>query len=462
MHQECQADYNALRRQLKALDRFNGDPARWQALLERLVSDTKLPSSPDGTYVVLLQGGPCEPPVPVVAGELIVGIDADRADEVDQILAKFRFAPVDSTEAELEVLPIVRRYRSDPLDVDLLPAIAEVKRQVPTAQISPNSLRVMNVVTKSKSGAEPACCFPDPVVSEVDCENGNSPYVIVLDTGKFLDGHRADWLKDVGGDDDPRLDEKGYLNLSAGHGTFIAGVVRQVCSPAWVDVKQVLGQTGFAQDSDLATEIGLAGEKLRNHDGGGVINISLGWDEHEDAPPGVEQALRDLPPRVVVVGAAGNVNSGKKVYPAAFSEQLDYVVAVASLDRHGLPSTWSNRGDWINFSAIGEGIVSTYLEGREKAGSSAEDDPYDPEPDVWVGPRPWAVWSGTSFAAPQISARIAEILAQNQELSAAAAVQALRDQIDEGAELPGFGLPLPQPENLSVVQEPTRDDAPQP
>ena len=64
---------------------------------------------------------------------------------------------------------------------------------------------------------------------------------------------------------------------------------------------------------------------------------------------------------------------------------------------------WSSHGDWVTCSAVGEGIVSTFVKGEEDQERFGDDDVYpeDPERDSW------AVWSGTSFAAPQIAAHIA-------------------------------------------------------
>lgn len=479
----CPANYNALLRQLRALDRFKNNPGLWHGLLERLVAEEvgavgDLHEVEDGrSRIALLSDDRCEPPVPVVAGEIIVRSDSNEGlTAAADLLRELGFEPADKEgNAAAQDQPVhyeeaqglvIGRFQATRREVDLLAAIDAINGLAPDGQrvaAAPNSLRAMNVVTKSKSGAEPACCHPEWLqVEDVEDAAGPPPTVIVLDTGKFLDGHREDWLEGVGGHPDPRTDPGGYLNLSAGHGTFIAGVIRQVCREASIEVRKVISAAGFVKDSDLAAAIARAGKDLP--ESGGVINLSLGSEDFGDVPPPeIERTLNGLPEKVIVVAAAGNTDSGKKVYPAAFSETHKQIVAVASLDGAGSPSTWSNRGDWVTFSAIGEGIVSTYLEGNERRGSSADDDPYDPEPDVWVGPKPWAVWTGTSFAVPQVSACLAKILTENPELNATDAVQELKQRIGEGSRLPGFGFPLPPADNLFFVQEPTRDDdGPQP
>jgi hypothetical protein len=76
---------------------------------------------------------------------------------------------------------------------------------------------------------------------------------------------------------------------------------------------------------------------------------------------------------------------------------------------------------------VGEGVVSTYVEGRE----SPE---LDLQPDTY-GPNPWAFWSGTSFAAPQVAGAVARL---RQEGSASVS-QALRDLLASGRPLLGYG-----------------------
>jgi hypothetical protein len=66
-----------------------------------------------------------------------------------------------------------------------------------------------------------------------------------------------------------------------------------------------------------------------------------------------------------------------------------------------VPSTWSKRGSWIDVSTLGQGIISSYVEGTEA------DDTDDDFADTWSGTDPIAVWTGTSFAAPRVAAAIA-------------------------------------------------------
>lgn len=128
-------------------------------------------------------------------------------------------------------------------------------------------------------------------------------------------------------------------------------------------------------------------------------------------------------PDVLVVAAAGNDGDTRPCWPAAFPE----VVAVAGLRPDLSASDWSNRGGWVSCSAVGEGVVSTYVEGHKRS------------PDTGIttrfGPDPWACWTGTSFAAPQIAGAVARISAA----SGCTPRQALSTVLAGARAIPGFG-----------------------
>lgn len=473
----CPANFNALRRQNRVMDRFQNRSGRWDPLLESLAEGrpkqgTSVPTALDQKAeagdstvreygITLLDNGYGRPRVPVVAGEILVSAPTpDLRDAVAPLLEDYGFAFVDRDDAQPcgEEGRSVGLFRAQHPEADLKGAIdaalASRELRERDIRVAPNTLMAMNIVTKSKSGAEPACCHPDPHESQAEDGNTDQGLVVVIDTGKFLDGHAADWLKGVTGDPDPRLGPNGYLNLSAGHGTFVAGVIRQVRPDTRIHVIHAINRDGFGPDTGVANAIDKARELIG--DGHGVINLSIGDPTYRDIPPPeIEAALSRLSDRIAVVGAAGNENSGLAVFPAA----LERVIGVASLNRYGQPSHWSNRADWVEFSAIGEGVVSTYLEGEEQPGTGDPADPYDPEPDIWVGPTPWAVWTGTSFAAPQIAARLAEILA-TEKGTVDEAKATLRKQIAEegGGEVPKFGMAMKKPGPLMIAQEPTRPE----
>ena len=58
------------------------------------------------------------------------------------------------------------------------------------------------------------------------------------------------------------------------------------------------------------------------------------------------------------------------------------------------PAPWSSHGDWVAFSTPSEAVLSMYADLSYVPGGVPETDPY-------------ALWSGTSFGAPQIAGAVA-------------------------------------------------------
>ncbi len=296
----------------------------------------------------------------------------------------------------------------------------------------------------AKGGDSPEATRNDPGTMTVG-KGEQTALIVVIDTGLDELGHgRKDlWLRDVGveepGDYDP-LDEvppfgqnpaKPMLDLAAGHGTFVAGTIRRVDDAANVVVLRALDTEGIGGEDMVATAICRAAEifKREEHGGRGVLNLSLGMETIDDLPPmAIERALQELPPDVVVVAAAGNEPSRRPLWPAASKR----VIAVAGLCDNLQPSSWSNRGAFVDFSTRAEGIVSTFVTGEETPR------PDQPPPDTFPAYQPYsyAAWTGTSFAAPQVSARIARYMADQPDQPAGEAVHRLRR---DGTYLPEWG-----------------------
>jgi subtilisin family serine protease len=135
-------------------------------------------------------------------------------------------------------------------------------------------------------------------------------------------------------------------------------------------------------------------------DGAPVLNLSLGCRSIDDQPPLAFEAALDAideitegrePP--VLVAAAGNFGDSVPVWPAASRR----VLSVAALTAQMTPAEWSSRGVWVDVSCVGEGIVSTFVHGDEDPELGGQDH---------YGADPWALWTGTSFAAPQVAGTI--------------------------------------------------------
>ncbi len=181
-----------------------------------------------------------------------------------------------------------------------------------------------------------------------------------------------------------------------GHGTHVAGIIaaetnngRGVAGLAggWGNdggarlmALRVTNDEGLASDLDIAEAIAYAADN-----GAKVINMSLsGFELSLTLKGAVESAYHDYD--VFVVAAAGNQIEGYPFpytsYPAAY----EHVTAVAATDSSDRRPWWSNYGRFVDVSAPGESIASTYWN---------------------LGAHAYAVASGTSMASPHVAGEAA-------------------------------------------------------
>ncbi len=261
----------------------------------------------------------------------------------------------------------------------------------------PNYVTAMGVVVKALCGPEPAGSVPP---HRLPRGRGTPLQVAVIDTGINADTRTDAWLEGLqseGNEDllypDPASD---VLGIGAGHGTFVSGVIQQLAPAAELRVFNPLKLDGLGTEADVAEAMLDACEW-----GADIINLSLGFETDDDEEPmalaDAVRAVREDYPDVLVIAAAGNTGRDRPCWPGAF----DDVTAVAGLTVDMRPAPWSTHGPWVTCSTIGEGIMSTYVTGIE---STLVDDPPDR-----FGKDAWALWSGTSFAAPQITGAVAQV-----------------------------------------------------
>ena len=174
-----------------------------------------------------------------------------------------------------------------------------------------------------------------------------------------------------------------------GHGTRVASIIAGslnatgmagVAPQATILPVSALDPAGYGDSSTVARGIIAAADA-----GARVINLSLGGP---DKDPVLDQACAyAFAKGAVVVAAGGNsyLTGNQVQYPAASPN----VLAVASVDRTGNPSGFSNTGPHIDIAAPGEGVLAALPGGG-----------YDEE-------------SGTSFAAPHVAAAVALVLSAN-------------------------------------------------
>lgn len=237
---------------------------------------------------------------------------------------------------------------------------------------------------------------PWPPVCEQD--KGEDVRVVVVDTGwhpPAATDPRTPWLKGVTGDDEINGAD---LRAYAGHGTFIAGVVRCLAPRTSVFVEGFaiggLGGGGVLE-SDLLVQL----EEALAHDPQ-VINLSAGCrtrDDHPSIAMEVFHRSRLAKRDCVLVAAAGNDSTSAPFWPAAF----DWAVGVGSLDRDGRVSSYSNFGVSSDVYALGRNLVNAFPDGTFVCVETPDKD------DVRVFDSGLARWSGTSFSAPVVAGLIA-------------------------------------------------------
>ncbi|WP_410572249.1 S8 family peptidase [Amycolatopsis sp. cmx-4-61] len=214
--------------------------------------------------------------------------------------------------------------------------------------------------------------------------------------------------------------EDGNPAGSAGHGTFVAGVVLKQAGPdVGVRMKGVVDeQSGDAEDLAVANAL----DDLRE-EGVTLINLSFSGQTFEDTPPkAIEAALRRLSPDTVVVASAGNRGMRQRVYPAGIKlaptvpGQVDdkhaLVLPVGSADSSRTPrvADFSNFGPWIAAYADGVDVVGPYFHPGYPVQPPEEEPKFNG----------YAVWSGTSFSAAIVTGRIAAVMATGRSARDAA------------------------------------------
>lgn len=182
----------------------------------------------------------------------------------------------------------------------------------------------------------------------------------------------------------------------AGHGTHVAGTVAAATNNA----------TGVAGGCPACR---LVIAKVFDPRGGYDFAIARGitWSADHDAKvincsftgPGESRALKNSIDRAarrgaVVVAAAGNGDTSKRKYPAAYPR----VIAVAATNQDDRRAPFSNFGSWVDVAAPGVNVLSTVPGGYDR-------------------------FNGTSVAAPHVSALAGLLAAQGR------GPKAIRDRI---------------------------------
>jgi subtilisin family serine protease len=211
-----------------------------------------------------------------------------------------------------------------------------------------------------------------------------------------------------------------------GHGTFVAGEIAAainnnegiagIAFPAQLIIAKIAGAEGTIDVNDEAAAIRWAVDF-----GARVINLSIGGlrdplhpNVDQFAPveaSAIEYAVRH---GVVLVASVGNGDEApRQPWPwASYPAALPHVIGVSALRQNGDIATFSNRDRIYNdISAPGEDIFSTLPFSLTKQRPACVDQGYSD-----CGSEQYKHASGTSFAAPQVSAAAALLLALKPSL----------------------------------------------
>jgi subtilisin family serine protease/subtilase family serine protease len=182
-----------------------------------------------------------------------------------------------------------------------------------------------------------------------------------------------------------------------GHGTHVAGIIAAalnnltgtpataegvvgVAPHARIRAYKVCRSDGTCDDFAIQQAIARA-----ITDGAKVINMSLGDTAYSQS---LDEAVQDAwSAGLVVVAGAGNDGTTERFYPAA----LDNVISVAAFDEDHRRPAFSNYGTWVDISAPGNVILSTY----PSTTCAASTAPGDTGCYTWL--------TGTSMATPFVS-----------------------------------------------------------
>ncbi|HZM80769.1 MAG TPA: S8/S53 family peptidase [Candidatus Limnocylindrales bacterium] len=255
---------------------------------------------------------------------------------------------------------------------------------------------------------------------------GENITIAVFDSGLVEDYYDENdparsWLTEVdpsrpaGQDGSPDIEGQGGdpdsdgLDYFDSHATFIAGIIKRAAPEANVIVRNVLSEAGDVDDATLSSAVDAV---LNGDQNVRLVNLSLGGTTYENEQPiGLaEMVNRHQEPdhRVLFVAAAGNNGQqGDPMWPAA----LDGVVGVGALDGDAKASfsnvfsadVWAPGVDVV--SAFGRGILTT--PGYQQEFTTG-----------------LATWSGTSFAAPLVTAVLCDYISTDGvQMSAEEAIE---------------------------------------
>ncbi|HEX2360870.1 MAG TPA: S8 family serine peptidase, partial [Jiangellaceae bacterium] len=252
-------------------------------------------------------------------------------------------------------------------------------------------------------------------------KGSSSVTVAVIDSG--VDYTNPDLAPNYAGGDDFVFGDGDPMD-DHGHGTHVAGTIAAAMDNPTGSPAESEGVVGVAPNArilaykvcrsdgscdDFAIQQAIARSIT---DGANVINMSLGESEYSQS---LDDAVQDAwNAGLVIVAGAGNDGTTAPFYPAA----LNNVISVAAFDEDHRRPSFSNYGNWVDISAPGNVIMSTYP--MSKCASSTT--PGDTGCYAWN--------TGTSMATPHVSGAAALVWSRSDVTSNSQVVDILLNSAD--------------------------------
>jgi hypothetical protein len=286
--------------------------------------------------------------------------------------------------------------------------------------------------------------YPPPRLPDTAVPGGRRPVVAILDTRigshDWLDGsgddrcwvdaRALDWprmaepVADEGGGDVTPPD--GKLDTHAGHGTFIAGLIRQIAPDATVLSLPLMHGDGHLNEDDVLTALEWLRDRSREAVADpdakagqfvDVVSMSFGYYERDDDDRKYTQKLANLlgdlgSLGIRVVASAGNHGQTAPVYPAALADTnhspkpLTALVSVGARNPDGSQAKYSNYGPWVSQWDIGTAVISTIPSRFGSVSALGTPTVYSAH-GFGSG---FARWGGTSFSTAAFAGRLARAL----------------------------------------------------
>jgi subtilisin family serine protease len=307
--------------------------------------------------------------------------------------------------------------------VEVLRTLAELEGAGRAELATPDHILYVTTLGRACPATEPELpprgAGPVPAQSK-DQSAGKGVRVSVVDTGWYAAAATdsdTPWLA-TGVEGDLEQVNPAAIHEYAGHGTFVAGVVRCLAPAAEIEIEGFLTKGGAIYESQIAAELN---EAMKDRDNPHLISISAGTHTYNGQPLMSFQMLAAVYDMIegddapLVIAAAGNDGNDTEFWPAAF----DWVVSVGSLDANGKLSDFSNYGKWVDVYAHGRDLVNAF-----PTGTYTTYEPQTPAGLVREFTTGLAQWSGTSFSTPIVTGAIAAYMSEHG-VSARAARDAL-------------------------------------